>query len=192
MSNVKIEQGNEQYIFMVDCDGEKQGIPWDELKKYWPSGERTQINGMGAFVQGPAVLGWLTYPNGVKGAIFVWDTVGKRLVHVSEGSFTRKALIYGNMVFSLREIPKPDISELMLCASPVNTMDAENKKLVTAANINVKIFDKQFNIDNYKLGVKDKTVYAGFRNEIREIRLVSPEEAKARAEAEKNGEGANA
>ncbi len=192
MATVKLEKGDENNIFIVDVDGEKHGIPWDELLKYWQSADKRKINGMGAFVQGPGVVGWLTYPNGVKGAIFVWDTVAKRMVHVSEGSFTRKALLYGNMIFSLREIPKQDTSDLMLCFTPVNTLDAENKKLVNAANLGITIFDRKFNIENYKLAVKDRTVFAGFRNNVKQIKLVTPEEAKAQQEAKQKADASNA
>lgn len=168
---VKLEKGNGDVLLTLDCDGEKQDILWEDLKKYWPSGERHMIANVGAFVQEPCVTCWLVYANGSKGVICVWHTKAKKIIHVSEGSYVRKALIAGTMVFSLRELAKPDINELVLCMSPGPNLDGESKPKVAMVPLNIKIFDKKFNIDNYKLGAKDDCIYAGFRNEVRKIKF---------------------
>ena len=187
MAVIKLEKGDENHILFVISDNEERhGIPWDEILKYWKGGRKQLVKNAGAFVQGPGIVGWCTYANGASGVIFVWDTVGKKILHVSDGSFTRKALLYGNLVFSLREIPKQDTSDLMLCYSPVRTLDGDNKKLVTAANLGITIFDRKFNIDNYKLAVKNRQVVAGFRDNVKMIRLVTPDEAKAEQEKRNN------
>lgn len=168
---IKIEKGDGEVLIVVDCDGEKQEIMFSDVAKYWTTGQRQLVGGLGAFVQEPYVVCWVTHADGANGAVFIWDTKKKKIVHASEGSYVRKALLAGNMVFSLRELPRPDISELVLCMSPAPNLDAVSKPKVAMIKLDIKIFDKKFNIDNYKLAVKDGCIYAGFRNEVKKVKF---------------------
>lgn len=157
-------------IINIEVDGEKFPVMFEDIAPYWKTGTKSNINSLGAFVQGRLVLCWCCSRNGRSGVIFVWDAISKKIIHVSEGSFTRKVIVMGALVFSLREIPKGEINELVLCVSPGPCMDGDNKKHVQMIPLNIKIFDKKFNIENYKLALKDNTIIAGFRNEVRSIK----------------------
>lgn len=180
---IELEQGQGDVIFDVKIDEKTtQQILWADIIKLWPNAKGAQIAGIGALVQEPIVLFWMTSGNGLDGIIAAWDTEEEKIIHISEGSFTRRALVYGNMVFSLREVPKPDLSEMFLCGTVFGTMDAVGKDKVNAISLNIKVFDKQFNSENYKLSAKDSSIFAGFRNEIRKVDLVkqkNPDEDKS-------------
>ena len=168
MNKIKLSRNeNNTTIIDVEMDGEVYPITFEAIAPYWKTGSKSDIKSVGAFVQGTLVLIWCVNETGSKGVIMVWESTKKKIVHVSEGSFTRKVVVFKNLVFSLRELPKGDINDLVLCCSPGPLLDADNKKFVQAIPLNIKIFDKKFNIDNYKLGVKDDSILAGFRNEVR-------------------------
>lgn len=171
MQKIKVSRAeNDSAIIHVEIGDEKYPIMFEDIAPYWKNGSKSQINSIGAFVQGRLVLCWCCSQNGTSGVIFVWDSKSKKIIHVSEGSFTRKVIVWGALVFSLRELPKDDINDLVLCISPGPCMDADNKKNVQMIPLNIKIFDKKFNIENYKLAVKGDTIIAGFRNEIRQVK----------------------
>lgn len=171
MNRIKISR-NEMGTSIIDIeiDGKVYPITFKDIAPYWKTGLASDINTVGAFVQGNLVLLWCVNTSGSKGVIAVWESNSKKLVHVSEGSYTRKVVVFKHLVFSLREVQKEDINDLVLCCSPGPMMDGDNKGMVKAINLNIKIFDKKFNIDNYKLGVKDDSIIAGFRNEMRVIK----------------------
>ncbi len=186
MPEIKVTRAESDVaIINVEMDGEKYPIMFEDIAPYWKNGSKSLINAIGAYVQGRLVLCWCCSNNGQAGVIFVWDSKSKKIIHVSEGSFTRKVIVWGALVFSLRELPKDDISDLVLCVSPGPCMDADNKKNVQMIPLNIKIFDKKFNIDNYKLAVKDNSILAGFRNEVRQIK---PNVKKPDAPADQSGE----
>lgn len=169
---ITLKQGADgNSLIDVYVDGEVSRILWSDIAPFWKSGEKHLVKSVGAFIQPPAVIGWCCYADGSKGVVFVWDIKTKKIIHVSEGSYVRKAIIYGNLVFTLREIPKPDINEIILCIAPGPMLDADEKKKVNALPLGIKIFDKKFNIENYKLGIKDGSVFAGFRNEVKEVKI---------------------
>lgn len=171
MQKIKVSRAEtDSAIINIEIGDEKIPIMFEDIAPYWKSGSKSLINSIGAFVQGQLVLCWCVSQNGQQGVIFVWDSRSKKIIHVSEGSFTRKVIVWGALVFSLRELPKSDINELVLCVSPGPCMDADNKKYVQAIPLDIKIFDKKFNIDNYKLAVRDDTILAGFRNEVRQVK----------------------
>ncbi|MBE6836781.1 MAG: hypothetical protein E7509_02130 [Ruminococcus sp.] len=157
-------------IIDIEIDGKTYPVTFEDIAPYWKTGLKSDICNVGVFVQGTLVLCWCVNQTGNKGVIFVWESTQKKIVHVSEGSFTRKVVVFRHLVFSLREVPKQDINDLVLCCSPGPMLDGDNKGMVQAIPLNIKIFDKKFNIDNYKLGVKDDSIIAGFRNEVRVIK----------------------
>lgn len=171
LPKIKVSRAeNDSAIIHIDVDGENFPIMFEDIAPYWQTGSKSLINNIGAFVQGRLVLCWCCSQNGAQGVIFIWDSKSKKIIHVSEGSYTRKVIVWGALVFSLRELPKDDINDLVLCVSQGPCMNADNKKMVQMIPLNIKIFDKKFNIENYKLAVKDNTIIAGFRNEIRQIK----------------------
>ena len=183
--DIKISRTNKKSIIDVEYEGEIYPITMNHLAPYWKNAGRIIIRNIGVHVQGPGVICWMTTEKGNAGVIFIWDVRTKKIIHVSEGSHIRKALVFGSIVFSLREVVKPDINELVLCMTPGPVMDGDSKKKVQAIPLKIKIFDKKFNLDNYKLGSKDGAVYAGFRNEIRNIKLkVEKTEVKANPDAQ--------
>lgn len=171
MNKIKLKRSEDGSSFIdIELEDEVYKITFEDIAPYWKSGTKSVINSVGAFVQGLLVIIWACSADGKMGFIAVWDSKSKKLIHVSEGSYTRKAVVFKNLVVSVRELPKDDINDLVLCVSPGPVMNADNKKFVQAIPLNIKIFDKKFNIDNYKLGIKDDMIIAGFRNEIRSIK----------------------
>lgn len=171
MNKIKvIRNENDGSIINIDLDGEIIPVMFEDIAPYWKSGSRSMIAAIGAYVQGTMVICWMCSSNGAQGAIFIWDSRSRKIIHVSEGSFARKVMVFRNLVISLREVPKSEIHDLVLCVSPGPVMNADEKKYVQAVPLNIKIFDKKFNIDNYKLGIKDDMILAGFRNEVRQIK----------------------
>ena len=181
MSSVKVVYNEEDdSLLHVIYDGVDTAINFEHIAPYWKNGSRNVISSIRAYVMGVVVLCWACSQNGAVGVIFAWDAKRSKLIHVSEGSFTRKAIISGMFVYSLREVPKPDINELVLCVATGPMLDGDDKKKVKLIPLNLKIFDKTFNFDNYKLYAKDGSVFAGFRNEMRELRIrVEKEMVKA-------------
>ncbi len=174
MNKIKISRNeNGTSIIDIEIDGQVYPITFEDIAPYWKTGLRSDINTVGAFVQGTLVLLWCVNTSGSKGVIVVWESKAKKIVHVSEGSYTRKVVVFKHLVFSLREVQKEDINDLVLCCSPGPMLDGDNKGMVKAINLNIKIFDKKFNIDNYKLGVKEDSIIAGFRNEMRVIKATN-------------------
>ena len=109
---IKIEKGDGEVLIVVDCDGEKQEIMFSDVAKYWTTGQRQLVGGLGAFVQEPYVVCWVTHADGANGAVFIWDTKKKEIVHASEGSYVRKALLADVLARSRKLADLADIGSL--------------------------------------------------------------------------------
>jgi hypothetical protein len=91
-------------LIEVLVDGEKRSICFSDLYPYWENATADECEGGVATVQGNYVVGIALASSMQDGVVYVWDSVQKRIVHISEGSFAVSALILENMVYTLRHV----------------------------------------------------------------------------------------
>ncbi len=106
---------NERYFRVTDAF----------LREYWEYDSAEDIEYINAYVQGEYLLCNLWTASGQNGMVVVLDRINVSFIHVSEGAFAVRSLVYVGSVISLCDVSQWGVSpHLALTWSPLGTTDA--------------------------------------------------------------------
>jgi hypothetical protein len=134
-------------LISVLVDGEECDIYFSDLYPYWSDATADKEEGGVAIVQGNYVVGIALVSGRQGGAVYVWDSTQKKIVHVSEGSFGVSPLIFDNMVYALRCVSQWAVApHFVLTRSKFGVKDADADFEVVRCSIpcDVNDFDGDF------------------------------------------------
>lgn len=143
---IKIVSKDDDFMEYV-INSDKNVIHYSDLQKYWSYANAIDQESVRVYVQGEWIVGIMLTANAQGGIIFIWDCKQKKLIHISNGSYTYSVLVYDNTVYGLSVVSNfvtPAHFELTKCK--LNTMDVqlEPKTVDCKFTCDVDDFDGDF------------------------------------------------
>lgn len=161
----------EETIAEINKDGEIQTITYDELLRLAPQINREDVEGVRMQIDGDNAFGCLVIADGQGSVIFGWDTLQKRIVHLTSGAYTEAMLLEGGYVYSLCNISCWGVkAHLELYRHRFGTMDIgdEGEKLDFEL---MPEYSSKYSNDDFWIRKENHRVIGGYKEFSKEITL---------------------
>jgi len=153
---------------------EIQDVSYSMLQKFFEYASFDEIENCGAYINGQYIIAWLSVASGQGGIVLVWDVEQKEIVHLSEGAYVQKALLFNDKLYVLREVGCWGIKNyLSLGCCPFGIMDVWDSSIYEDIPINIELDDDRvYDNNNYILKIlDDNKLIAGYKSVIYEVKL---------------------
>ena len=102
--NVNIEifpSSNDKAVLSVQTGDKRQFLLYRRIAQYNKDLTKTNTEEVSVSVNKQMIVGTITAFSGQTGIVFVWDLLKNRIIHVSNGAYAVRSILFNNKVYSL-------------------------------------------------------------------------------------------
>ncbi len=160
---ITIKAGDENAALYINADGKKQELEYSMIQEYWSYGSYEEIEEYYFNVQGQYVVGSFLTADRQGGILLVWDTVSEKIVHVSDGEFVVRTIIFNGSIYSICDVMTFVTKEhLEFFKIPFGVMDIQAPGERVAKDANITADDSS----HYVLEKRNGKLVAGYKDDV--------------------------